>query len=64
MVILPATPALARRVALFEVFMVCGEDRDNPEVQHTCLLWAGVYGGQRREPGRAEVQACCRPACA
>jgi hypothetical protein len=33
-VILPAAPALARRVALFEVFMVYGEDRDNPVVHH------------------------------
>jgi len=29
-VILPAAPALARRVALFEVFMVYGEEKDNP----------------------------------
>jgi len=26
----PAAPALARRVALFEVFMVYGEEKDNP----------------------------------
>jgi len=38
MVILPAAPALAWRVALFQVFMVYGEDRDNPEVQHKFVV--------------------------
>ncbi len=38
MVILPAAPAHARRVALYEVFMVYGEDRDNPEVQHKFVV--------------------------
>ena len=38
MVILREAPALARRVALFEVFMVYGEDRDNTGVQHKFVV--------------------------
>jgi hypothetical protein len=52
-------------MALFEVFMVYGENRDNPEMQHKFVVADGAKQAELKSGLVADLSRACRtgPAC-